>query len=90
MDAYACSTTASIEQNRPLNMHAICLTGRISASSRWNAGYRERMARYPQLFSRVGFVHHYRPLLNDELPFVLTRHWRGLGLTMDEADLSDS
>jgi DNA transposition AAA+ family ATPase len=38
----------------------------------------------------VGFAHHYRPLLNDELSFVLTRHWRRLGLTMDEADFTDS
>jgi DNA transposition AAA+ family ATPase len=48
------------------------------------------MARYPQLFSRVGFTHHYRALLDDELSFVLTRHWRQLGLTMDQADLTDS
>ena len=53
-------------------------------------GIEKRMARYPQLFSRVGFAHHYRPLLNDELSFVLTRHWRQLGLTMDEADFTDS
>ncbi|MFM0069175.1 AAA family ATPase [Paraburkholderia aspalathi] len=53
-------------------------------------GIEKRMARYPQLFSRVGFAHHYRPLLNDELSFVLTRHWRRLGLTMDEADFTDS
>lgn len=48
------------------------------------------MARYPQLYSRIGFAHHYRPLLNDELSFVLTRHWRQLGLTLDEADFTDS
>uniref|UniRef100_UPI00197D3163 AAA family ATPase n=1 Tax=Paraburkholderia polaris TaxID=2728848 RepID=UPI00197D3163 len=53
-------------------------------------GIEKRMARYPQLFSRVGFAHHYRPLLNDELSFVLTRHWRRLGLTLDQADFTDS
>jgi DNA transposition AAA+ family ATPase len=49
-----------------------------------------RLARYPQLYSRVGFAHHYRPLTGDELSFVLTRHWRRLGLELDEADFTDA
>jgi DNA transposition AAA+ family ATPase len=53
-------------------------------------GMEKRMARYPQLYSRVGFAHHYRPLQGDELSFVLTRHWRKLGLNLDEADFSDT
>jgi chromosome partitioning protein len=40
--------------------------------------------------SRVGFAHHYRPLPGDELSFVLTRHWRKLGLTLDDADFTDT
>ena len=39
-------------------------------------GMEKRLSRYPQLYSRVGFAHHYRPLQGDELTFVLTRHWR--------------
>jgi hypothetical protein len=27
---------------------------------------------------------------SDELSFVLTRHWRKLGLTLDEADFTDT
>ncbi len=53
-------------------------------------GIEKRVARYPQLYSRVGFAHHYRPLQGDELSFVLTRHWRQLGLTLDDADFTDS
>ena len=53
-------------------------------------GMEKRMARYPQLYSRVGFAHHYRPLQGDELSFVLTRHWRKLGLNLDMADFSDT
>jgi len=53
-------------------------------------GIDKRLARYPQLYSRVGFAHHYRPLQGDELTFVLTRHWRKLGLSLDHADFTDT
>jgi len=53
-------------------------------------GMDKRLSRYPQLYSRIGFAHHYRPLQGDELSFVLTRHWRKLGLTLDDADFTDA
>jgi len=53
-------------------------------------GLEKRLSRYPQLFSRVGFAHNYRPLQGDELTFVLTRHWRRLGLALDDADFTDT
>lgn len=53
-------------------------------------GIEKRLSRYPQLYSRVGFAHHYRPLQGDELAFVLTRHWRQLGLSLDGADFTDA
>lgn len=52
-------------------------------------GIEKRLSRYAQLYSRIGFAHHYRPLQGDELSFVLTRHWRQLGLTLDNADFTD-
>lgn len=53
-------------------------------------GVELRLSRYPQLFSRVGFAHTYRPLQNEELAFVLTRRWRQLGLELDDADFTDA
>ena len=53
-------------------------------------GIEKRMSRYPQFYSRVGFAHQYRALQDEELSFVLTRRWRELGLTMDDADFTDT
>ena len=40
--------------------------------------------------SRVGFAHQYRPLSTDELLFVLQRHWRTLGKTLNPDDFTDA
>ncbi len=48
-------------------------------------GIEKRLARYPQLYSRVGFVHHYRALSAEEQAFVLSAYWPELGL----GDLTD-
>jgi DNA transposition AAA+ family ATPase len=53
-------------------------------------GMEKRLSRYPQLYSRVGFAHHYRPLQGEELAFVLARHWRRLGLGLDGTDFTDA
>lgn len=53
-------------------------------------GIEMRLSRYPQLYSRVGFAHAYRPLRDEELTFVLTRRWRQLGLNLDDADFTDA
>jgi DNA transposition AAA+ family ATPase len=53
-------------------------------------GIEKRLARYPQLFSRVGFVHHYRPLGAEELRFVLAHKWAELGLTFAPDDYTDA
>lgn len=53
-------------------------------------GIERRLARYPQLYSRIGFAHHYRPLTPAELAFVLARHWRRLGVDLDLDDFTDA
>lgn len=53
-------------------------------------GLEKQFSRYPQFYSRVGFAHQYRPLGQDELLFVLQRHWRSLGRTLDPEDFTDA
>jgi DNA transposition AAA+ family ATPase len=43
-------------------------------------GIQRRLARYPQFYSQVGFLHHYQPLSSDEQTFVLSHHRPDLGL----------
>ena len=53
-------------------------------------GIEKRLARYPQLYSRIGFVHEYRPLSAGELAFVLQRHCATLGLKLSADDFTDT
>ena len=46
-------------------------------------GFDRQLARYPQLYSRIGFAHQYQPLDPDDIPTVLAQYWDQLGLPFD-------
>ncbi len=48
----------------------------------------KQFSRCPPLYSRVGFAHEYRRLVQEELHFVLQRRWRALGQTQYPEDFT--
>jgi DNA transposition AAA+ family ATPase len=77
--------TASLEQVR--DQHDLTGIGVVLIGM---PGIERRLARYPQLYSRIGFAHEYQPLSSDEVTFVITRHWQALGMTISPDDFTDA
>lgn len=53
-------------------------------------GLEKRLSRYPQFYSRVGFLHPFRLLSPTEMHFVLQQHWQELGLAFKPDDFTDA
>lgn len=52
-------------------------------------GIEKKLARYPQLYSRIGFAHAFDKLSKDETHHILEHKWEELGLSITIEDFSD-
>ncbi len=74
---------ASLEQVR-----AIFDSGDIGMILIGMPGIEKRLARYPQFYSRIGFVHEFRPLAANEIRDLLEKGWVPPGVNLPEQPLA--
>ena len=70
---------ASLEQVR-----AIFDDGQIGLILIGMPGLEKRLARYPQFYSRIGFVHEFRPLAATEIRRLIEQRWAPSGVRLPE------
>lgn len=52
-------------------------------------GIEKRLIRFPQLYSRIGFVHSFKPLNESEVKFILQSQLQNLNIDLNPDDFSD-
>jgi hypothetical protein len=71
-------------------LDARCRRGRSRRSSPTRHFATLSLSRYPQLYSRVGFVHQFRALSSVEVQFIIRQKAEELGITLSPEDVDDA
>ena len=53
-------------------------------------GIEKKLVRFPQLYSRIGFMHTFNPLSREEIGFIIKKHCKVLDIRIDEDDFTDN
>ncbi|WPY01716.1 Bacteriophage DNA transposition ATPase domain protein (plasmid) [Candidatus Trichorickettsia mobilis] len=52
-------------------------------------GMEKKLSRYAQLYSRIGFVHEFKPLSQEEMLFIMSNYLAKLDINIDPQDFTD-
>ena len=89
------ANTVIIDESERLKPEALELIREIYDSGEANfifigmPGIEKTMSRFPQLYSRIGFVHQFKNMGNQELKFILEKHLGKLSYTFKDDDYND-
>ena len=77
-----------LQTNSPKTMRSIFDGGEIGMVLIGTPGIEKRVARFPQFYSRIGFVHEFRLLDEAQITKLLEQHWTPAGVTLPEEVLA--
>jgi DNA transposition AAA+ family ATPase len=77
-----------LQMNSLEQVRSIFDSGRMGMILVGMPGIEKRIARFPQLYSRIGFVHEFRPLGSAEVQGLLERSWTPPGVTLPPSALT--
>ncbi len=77
-----------LQMNSLEQMRSIFDEGEIGMVLIGMPGIEKRIARFPQFYSRIGFVHEFRPLDSTEMEHLLEKKWTPVGVTLPTAPFS--
>lgn len=77
-----------MQMNSLEQVRSIFDSGRMGMILIGMPGIEKRIARFPQLYSRIGFVHEFRPLGSAEVQDLLEQRWAPPGVALPRAALT--